>query len=283
MIVEDDVLIGLPKIVRESALSETKQVFAFIPRFQVVTRPPAQFPTTFDFTDCVCKVCKDEEDVNANLNDSYRRQMANILFSIKQNHMRPASDPIGRFTAVPEKGGTSFSTKEIKLVGRDKLAWVVMLGAASLEFAQQVIVTEELADGRDKQDILDDQRRAMQKGLERYSASAQSLRETRELAAYDLMNKSLAGWDHDIQDHVGIVLGRIIAHEARHQYITPIEKHAATGLGADSPSLWGDKNFERFSGDDQRDLLTAIQRLEALQNTATIRLETNPNGQPFPF
>jgi len=57
---------------------------------------------------------------------------------------------------------------------------------------------------------------------------------------------------------VATALARVVAHEARHQYILA---HSAKGLGADSPRIWGDKNYEEFDGSDKANINNKINQL----------------------
>jgi hypothetical protein len=95
------------------------------------------------------------------------------------------------------------------------------------------------------------------------------------------MTTDLARWPKEYQEAVGTGLGRLIAHEARHQYVEP--HFNGGGLGASEPVLWGDKNFEQFDKGDQSQISAKIHQLKAEQQSATILLETLPKDQPFPF
>jgi hypothetical protein len=90
----------------------------------------------------------------------------------------------------------------------------------------------------------------------------------------------LQNWPNDLANGVVTALARLVAHEARHQYV---QQHSARGLGADSARLWGDKNFENFAGTDQASILTAIHNFNTQWNRTRIHLETCPRGQPSPF
>lgn len=280
-IVEDKIFVDLPASVRDHALVETKRLFAFIPQFQVVTRQPARLPATLDFTDSVIKLVETDDEVSTVLNQSFRQQMANIRHSIKQNGFNPPTNMVQRFPAIPERGGVGFQQKEIIMAGRTRLAMTVTGGIVSLEAVKSEVV-EVFAGGRTKKEILDDQDKAIKKkGLAGYFGKHRALVDTRGLFSYDLVEKRLKDWPKDYQDAVGVALGRLIAHEARHQYILP--HFDGGGLGASEAAIWGDKNFEQFDRQDQSSLLARIQQLRTEQRKANIHLETLPRGQPFPF
>lgn len=281
LIVEDKIFVDLPPSVRNNALVETKRLFAFIPRFQVVTRQPTQFPAAVDFTDSIIKFVETDDEVSAVFNQSFRQQLSNIRHSIKQNGFNPPTNMVQRFPATPERGGVGFQQKEIVQAGQTRLAMTVTGGIVSLETAKSEVV-EAFAGGRTKKEILDNQDKAIKKkGLAGYFGKHQSLVDTRGLFSYDLLDKNLTDWPKDYQDAVGVALGRLTAHEARHQYVLP--HFNGGGLGASEAAIWGDKNFEQFDRQDQGGILAEIQRLQKEQRRANIHLETLPKGQPFPF
>jgi hypothetical protein len=80
---------------------------------------------------------------------------------------------------------------------------------------------------------------------------------------------------------MGIALGRLVAHEARHQYVAP--HFNAGGLGGESPELLGVPKSEKFHKDDEANILGQLQILQNTQQTATIHIETFPKGQPPAF
>lgn len=280
-IVEDKIFVDLPPSIRNNALVETKRLFAFISKFQVVTRQPAQFPAAIDFTDSIIKLVDTDDEVSPVHNQSVRQQLSNIRHSIKQNGFNPPTNMMQRFPATPERGGVGFQQKEIISAGPTKLAMTLTGGIVSLETVKAEVV-EVFAGGRTKQEILADQDKAIKKkGLAGYYGKHQALVDTRGLFSYELLDKILTDWPTDYQDAVGIALGRIIAHEARHQYILP--HFSGGGLGASEAVIWGDKNFEQFDKQDQSDISIKIQQLQTEQRKASIQLETFPRGQPFPF
>ena len=110
-----------------------------------------------------------------------------------------------------------------------------------------------------------------------YWASSQSLLDTIALSVLDNPANPTKWLGH--LGTLGEVLGRAIAHEARHLYVPD---HAETGLGAEMADLLQHK---RFSAADEVDIRAAIQQLEAQQGTAIV-VETNPVARrdgDFPF
>ena len=80
---------------------------------------------------------------------------------------------------------------------------------------------------------------------------------------------------------MGIALGRLVAHEARHQYI--VDHFDGGGLGGESADLLGVASTEKLHKDDQKNIVGQLAKFETTQNTATIHIETFPNGQSFAF
>jgi len=79
---------------------------------------------------------------------------------------------------------------------------------------------------------------------------------------------------------VATALARVVAHEARHQYILA---HSAKGLGADSPRIWGDKNYEEFDGSDKANINNKINQLAVDWGNAAVHLELCPKERSSPF
>jgi hypothetical protein len=280
-IVEDIDFTNLPDSVRDNGLAETKKLFAFITNFNVVTRQPTQFPATLDFTDSIVKIVETDDVVSAVQNQSIRQQTSNILHSIRQNGMNATTDVPKRFPATPERGGVGFQRKEIITIGAAKLAMTVTGGVAALEAVKSDVV-DAFSDGYSRAEILkhrDDQ--IKKKGPAGYFGKHEALIDERRLNAWDQLNRDLVDWTKDSQGAVGVGLGRLIAHEARHQYIEP--HFNGGGLGASEAVLFGDKNFEQFDKADQKDISAKLQKFKTEQQKATIHLETLPKGQPFPF
>lgn len=85
-------------------------------------------------------------------------------------------------------------------------------------------------------------------------------------------------WDIANKELFGKALGRTMAHEVRHTYII---SHANNGLGTDSPQLVNNSTQERFSPEDQKDILRAIKAFEKLQGNATVVNTLSPDNIPF--
>jgi hypothetical protein len=75
--------------------------------------------------------------------------------------------------------------------------------------------------------------------------------------------------------------GRLVAHEARHQYI--MDHFDDGGLGGESAELLGVASSEKFHKDDQKNIIGQLAKFDTAQKTATIHIETFPKGQAFAF
>lgn len=287
-IVEDAVYTDLPEDVRNKTMAEVPLLFDFIKKFTVVTKQPKQFPNRFDFTDSIVKIVETDAEVSAAQNTSIRQQKANIEHSVTENKMKVETGEEKHYAGTPERGGVGFQVKTIIKVGKKtKLAMTLTGGVAAME-AVKAEVTDHFAGGRTRKEILDQQRKMIngttsRKGMkaEKYHASEDGKRDKRHLAALDLMGVELKNWPKELKEAVGIGLARLIAHEARHQYVAA--HFDGGGLGASEADLYGDKNFETFDDEDKKEINTAITALERLQKTATIHLETIPKDKPFIF
>ena len=81
---------------------------------------------------------------------------------------------------------------------------------------------------------------------------------------------------------MSVAVGRLVAHEARHQYVGS-QHFDDGGLGGESVEILGVKRSERFLEDDQKQIAAQISTFERIQRDARIHIETFPRGQPFAF
>jgi hypothetical protein len=286
-VVEDSTFTNLPEDVRKKTMAELPKLLGFIKNFKVVSKQPAQFPSRFDFTDSIVKIVDTEGEVGAAQNQSIRQQLKNIEFSVTQNGAKLADSDPKHHAATPERGGVGFQVKQIINGGAKKMAMTLTGGIASLEFVKEEVV-DHFAGGRTRKEIVERQRKmingtANRKGMgpEKYHASDDGKLDKRHLAALDMLGVELKNWPKDFQEAAGFGLARLIAHEARHQYVAP--HFEGGGLGAGEADIFGDKNFEHFDTEDQKEINTTLTELERLQQTATVHLETIPKGKPFIF
>jgi hypothetical protein len=282
-IVDDEVFQGLPGAVQKSLLDETRRLFSFVPGFKVEARKPPLFPAVIHFTDSVVMLVEHDDEVDAAIRQISRREDANVRFSIKQTGVNLRLESLNQsMDGDPDKEGAGGHFKPVVAEGGGrKVSITFTRGVASLESAERVVVEEDLG-GRSLADILKERaKRIHDRGLG-YFGKHESLVSVREEQEAELMTKHtpLKDWDKRLADNVGTALARIVAHEARHQYIL---EHSAKGLGANSARFWGDKNFEEFDGPDKANINTRIHRLDLEWNSAAVHLELCPSEQSSPF
>jgi hypothetical protein len=191
---------------------------------------------------------------------------------------------------VLERAGVGWMGKEVMSISRsvnnqtqtDQVA-ITQTGGAAAVLGAAPDVLKIFAHGRDK-DYLLKRQKDYQKDHpgEDYTKTKHYKDTTADLAIWALLDRPLKDWPRDVQEALGKAVGRIIAHEVRHQYVG--SGHADEGLGGESPELWGMAKHEQFSTDDQDEINGALRKLVDDQRAATVApAETNPSGQPFPF
>ena len=113
----------------------------------------------------------------------------------------------------------------------------------------------------------------------KYYGTHQALVDTSWLSVVD-NPKDPTKWLRE-RRQLGLALGRFIAHEVRHLYLSP---HAADGLGSDTAEVLAATNNQHFSAVDQRNILNAIANLERTQSRVRV-VPTFPLQQrtDFPF
>jgi hypothetical protein len=284
-IVENDVWNDLPSPVKDGAVREVKRLFAFVPHFAVSFLRATSFPR-IDFTDAIVKIVESDDEVGAALDHAINVELSNVVFSAQAkaaakghpvNLTRPA---LNRSSFNPDRGGVGSEMKKIVDAGVLRIGIAVTAGIASLETAKTAVV--EFATGGDT--VADIERREEQqikkKGLGFFGTHG-ALTDARLELTWDLLKKGWSQWPDDLRDDVGVALGRLIAHETRHQYVGG--DHANVGLGSDQAVLFGQSAFENFADDDRTDVLGNISRLQNEQNRANVLADTLPAGQAFPF
>lgn len=280
-IVDDDVFQGLPEAAQKKLLSEVTDLFSFIPHFKVEARNPQQFPEILHFTDSVVNLVETDLGIDATLRSIQKAEDINVRFSIKQTGVNINLEKLPQSF---EDGGDSMGRgghwKTVVADGASrKVSISMMYGVASLESAEQAFL-DELLQGRNANDIRKEQRQ--HRDDSKWLSTKEGSQSTRDLQEAELLSKhkALKDWPKDQWDSIATALARIVAHEARHQYI---QDHSSKGLGADSARIWGDKKFETFDGTDQANLVTKINNLDRLWNSADVHLETCPNEKASPF
>jgi hypothetical protein len=295
-IVDDKVFTDLPKDVRTAALDETKKLLKFIPKFDVKTFQSAQFPAALDFTDAVFRLGEDSGALSGFFNTTSNQQWKNTLDSIKQHNISISSSIQGAHApSTPDRIGVGFMKKEVIQAGTARLGITITGGMASLEDVKLEVV-KWLAHGRTEADIKQFQQHELRRFPDKYPGSTQDAIDKADLKQYDFMKQPLKNWPQNVkfranpqkpetmvnvQTKVGVFLARALVHEVRHQYAG--DSHAKAALGSDAPDISDDANYGDFSVDDKGNINNKITAFELKQKNATIRIETNAQGQTFPF
>ena len=280
-IVKDDVFLGLPEPAQKKLLSEVANLFSFVSQFNVEARDPLQFPPILHFTDSVVSLTESDQALSPVLQHMKQKQTTNVKYSIKQAGVNLTIDtPPPSFEGNLEAGGIGGHWKAVVPIGGKKVSISMMYGVASLESAEDAF-QEELLHARKAIDIRAQQREKLRKDAN-WLKTKEGQQSTRDLAEAELLSRHrpLKDWPSDQWESVATALARIVAHEARHQYV---QEHSAQGLGTSSPRIWGDRNFEAFDGRDQANIIARINNLNTSWDTADVHLETCPTQQASPF
>jgi hypothetical protein len=180
-----------------------------------------------------------------------------------------------------------WQAKAVLDVGSQKVALVQTGGIASVETAATDVLTflapnhwtlEEAEKNRD--DKLNKAKLAHGKDQEDKITEANTSFE-KSKKHWALQGTAPKSWPQNFQDTLGITLGRLVAHEARHQYI--VDHFDDGGLGGESAELLGVASSEKFHKDDQKNIIGQLAKFDTTQKTATIHIETFPKGQAFAF
>lgn len=279
-IVDDDVFQGLPDAARKKLLDEVKNLFSFLPGFNVEARNPQRFPPILHFTDSVVSLTESDQALSPVLQHMKQKETANIQYSIKQASVNLTIDsPPPSFEGDLEAGGIGGYWKTVVPVGQKHVSISMTYGVASLEFAEDAFL-EEFLHGQKADDIRAKQ--ALHRKDKDWLKTKEGQQTVRDLAEAELLSrhKPLKEWPSDQWESVATALARIVAHEARHQYL---EAHSSQGLGASQPRIWGDPNYQAFDGRDQANLVSRIDELTRSWNAADIHLETCPQDKASPF
>ena len=286
-IIDDATLQSLGSAIIAKMMDEVKSVFSFAPRFTVLTTTQDKVPEKIDFTDSIVKIVASDGDVTTMQNQAEQQEIRSIEFAIKKNRLNIKTASFMRHSATPERGGVGWQAKEVLAAGSDKVALVQTGGIASVETAATDTLTflapnqwtlkeaeehrdsklnlAKLAHGKDQENKIREANTSFEKSKKHWA----------------LQGTAPKNWPQNFQDTLGIALGRLVAHEARHQYI--VDHFDGGGLGGESADLLGVASTEKLHKDDQKNIVGQLAKFETTQNTATIHIETFPKGQSFAF
>lgn len=289
-VVDDKALQSLTSITRTAALTEFKRAFDFVgqaPKETPITFSvlvPSAFPEKYDQSDGVIRL-----NLETMLSvDASMRQQAKMAAAELRKHNANLMES-NRVSTAPEPLGAASKLKFVKqLSPQKKVAVVLMAGQVSIplvasHYADNLPVTKELIDKR--RNFEDDNGEIDLAKLARYYGSTGSLKDTRYLVIIENPT-TIVEWGSVDQQRVGVALGRAMAHEVRHQFVEK-PRHAATGLGAESPEVLDDTNYADFSIDDRKGILSALKNLDASQKGAIViptfphAIREDPDSFPF--
>lgn len=286
-IIEDSTTKDLGTTILGKMLDEVKSIFSFASRFTVTMTLPANLPEKIDFTDSIVKVVAKDADVTSTQNQAQQQQLRSIEAAIKNRKLNVKMADFKRNAANPERGGVGWQAKQIIAVGGKKVAFVQTGGIASLETAVTDALTFLAPDRRTLEDAKDNRDEKLRRA--RRSEGKEQEEKIKEANAgfekakkhWALQDTAPKNWPANYQATLGLILGRLVAHEARHQYV--VAHFDQGGLGGESAELAGVASSEKFHPDDQKALVGQLAKFETLQKTATLHLETFPKGQSFGF
>jgi hypothetical protein len=275
-VVQNDVWNGLPAEVRTAAEQELNNLFAFVGQasgekaFSIKVLTPAQLPEQFDFSESVVSVI--HGDAGQYVDAAMAAQREQIRRFLDSQHVTPPAAPTGAHPAAadPFHMGVGNAGKTVFTANGQAFALPVMAGAVSIDE-----VLDSFFENIDSN--LSDQ-------LEKVPGHGRDLSKWPKTI---MSKKGTTSWARaDVLAMLGGALGRVIAHEARHEYIT---KHAKAGLGGEGENtpIIGEKHSLEFSKDDQKAILERIRTLEKQQGTARVvptfpqSLRTRPEDFPF--
>jgi hypothetical protein len=285
LIVDDDVTKALGPTILDSMNKEIGSIYSFSAKFKVVMKKPADFPASIDFTEAIVKIVETDDEIGAVQNQAQQQQLKSIQVSLQQKNINIKTAAFMRTAAKPERGGVGWQAKSLVAAGGKQVAITQTGGVASLE-----VVKEEVLKGLAPNNwTLDEAAEARTSAIARArvdrdeAAKIKAANEAYEKSRshWALQKVPFKDWSKPYQEAAGIALARLVAHEARHQYV--IEHADEGGLGGESADLYGNAKTATFIKTDQKDILGALTKLEQDQKKADVLIETFPKGQPFAF
>jgi hypothetical protein len=289
-IIDDTALQGLDSTIIKKMEDELKSIFSFASKFTILRAIPKNLPEKIDFTDSIVKVVAKDEDVAALTNQAQQQQSRSQQFDIQAKKLNVKMDTLpSRVSGLPERGGIGWHAKNVVTTGGMKLALVKTGGIVSMESAALDVLTfhapnkwdlkeaEKARDGKLAKAKLAHGKEQEEKAKEAHAAFDKSKKH------WALQGTAPKSWPPAFQETVGIVLGRMAAHEARHQYIADPSHFEDGGLGGDGPEMIGVPSSEKFHADDEKSISARLTTLETEQKTATHHIATFPRGQAFAF
>ncbi|HKX32269.1 MAG TPA: hypothetical protein VJ302_31570 [Blastocatellia bacterium] len=230
-VIDNDAFRSLPSETRTRAGAEIASQFAFVKDLTVIFLDPGRFPEAFNLSDAVVGLTDPDTPPNVHVFWALKQQVNNLNRSI---------DALGGRQKFPAPTRTGFSPDRFGLASMSKFATPA---GQTPQFAAPLMTSA--VNAKDLIDYLNQE----------YVPEKSKLPSDR------------TRWTAQQKELVGIALGRAMAHEVRHLYVSnPV--HAADGLGSSGARLFGQDAV--FSGGDQTKILSSITALENQQGTKTV-------------
>jgi hypothetical protein len=274
-VVQNDVWTSLPAEVRTAAEQELNKQFAFVGQasgekaFTIKVLTPAQLPEQFDFSEAVVSVI--HGDPQKYVDAAVAAQRDQIRRFLDSQHVTPPatghSQPTG---SDPFRMGVGLGNKTVFTANGQAFALPVMAGAVNFDD-----VLDSFFDNIDSN---------LAGQLEKVPGHGRDLSKWPKTI---MSKKGTTSWARaDVLAMVGGALGRVIAHEARHEYIT---EHAKAGLGGEGENtpIIGESHSLEFSKEDQKAILDRLHKLETQQGHARVvptfpqDIRSDPDAFPF--
>jgi hypothetical protein len=286
-IIDDATLRSLGDAVISAMVDEMTAIYAFASQFTLQRTTPDNIPEQIDFTDSIVKIVAADDDVSTMDNQAELQELRSIEFAVRKRNLRIKMPKFQRSTANPDRGGIGWQAKEVLSVGRDKVALVQTGGVVSAESAAMAALTFTAPNGWTLEEA-EEQRRMKLNSAKLDHGQDQDDKIKKANASYkasekhwQLKDTPVKSWPAALQKTAGIALGRLAAHEVRHQYVAPHFDDG--GLGGDGAEVLGVEKSTRFLEGDRKNIMGQVVKFETAQRTATIHLETFPQGQAFAF
>jgi hypothetical protein len=238
----------LPDLTRTIAGEELARTYEFVGQaepgapMRVIVLQPERFPEDYNLSDAVVAVA--QMVPSAYVGVGFRQQTNNINRSIREKGGRFVLDATTRVT---------FTTDRLGLGMKRKFAGNIPgIGAATVTQMDSAVGLLEVLTYINKEVLPNTQPK---------------------------LDADPRKWSEQQQRLMGLALGRSMAHEVRHLYVTtPV--HATAGLGSADAALFGDNIG--FSNSDQASILAAIRNFESSQGTSRV-IPTFNREADFPF
>jgi hypothetical protein len=238
----------LPDLTRTVAGEELARIYEFVGRaepsapMRVIVLQPERFPEDYNLSDAVVAVA--QMVPSAYVGVGFRQQTNNINRRIRELGGRFTLDATTRVT---------FTTDRLGLGTMRKFAGNIPgIGAATITQMDSAVGLLEVLTYVNKEVLSNTQPK---------------------------LDADPRKWSEQQQRLMGLALGRSMAHEVRHLYVTtPV--HAVAGLGSADAPLFGENIG--FSNADQAGILGAIRNFESNQGTSRV-IPTYNREADFPF